>query len=130
MTLLTEYQQFGGPIENATYEVFKILGPSSGYQLSFAEISDNHSESLTYDHNNMKFSTDNVDNDLNPHNNCALRYKGAWWYNTCLPSQFNAPYPSGDELKNSDNKDNQLSFMFSEMKLHTSSPGMLSVNRR
>ena len=36
MTLLTEYQQFGGPIENATYETFKTLanGPSTGYQLS------------------------------------------------------------------------------------------------
>ena len=55
MTLLTEYQQFGGPIENTMYEAFKILGPSTGYQLSFTEISDNHSESLTYDHNNMKF---------------------------------------------------------------------------
>ena len=31
MTLLTEYQQFGGPMENATYEAFTVLGPSTGY---------------------------------------------------------------------------------------------------
>ena len=124
MTLLIEYQQFGGPIENATYEAFKILGPSTGYQLSFEEISDNHSQSLTYDHNNMKFSTDDVDNDLDPQNSCALRYKGAWWYKRCLPSQFNVPYPSGEELKSSDKEGNQLSFMYSEMKLHKSAPGM------
>ena len=78
MTLLTEYQQFGGPIVNATYEAFKILGPSTGYQLSFTEISANHSESLTYGHNDMKFSSDDVDNDLSIGNSCALLYKGAF----------------------------------------------------
>ena len=125
MTLLTEYQQFGGPIENATYKAFEVLGPSTGYQLSFVEISDNHSQSLTYNNNNMKFSTDDVDNDLDPQNSCALRYKGAWWYKTCLPSQFNAPYPSGLELTASDKDEDQLSFMYSKMKLRKSSPGML-----
>ena len=119
MTLLTEYQQFGGAIENATYKALKILGPSTGYQLSFAEISDNHSQSLTYDHNNMKFSADDVDNDSDPQNCCALRYKGAWWYNTCLPSQFNAPYPSDHELAASYNK---FSFKYSEIKLRKLTP--------
>ena len=73
----------------------------------------------------MKFSSDDVDNDLSIGNSCALLYKGAWWYNTCLPSQFNAPYPSGLELKSSDkgNLKDQLSFMFSEMKLRKSAPG-------
>ena len=95
--LLTEYQQFGGPIENTTYEAFKVLGPATGYQLNFTEISSsgagNHSDSLTRDHNSMKFSTYDVENDLDLNNSCALKYGGAWWYNTCSPSQFNAPYP-------------------------------------
>ena len=129
MTLLVEYQQFGGPIENATYEDFEILGPSTGYQLSFAEISaaGNHTESLTYDHNNTKFSTDDVDNDLDPGSSCARKYSGAWWYKRCLPSQFNAPYPSGTDLSASD-KDDQLAFMFSEMKLSKSVQGMCKQN--
>ena len=76
----------------------------------------------------MKFSSDDVDNDLNMGNSCALLYKGAWWYNTCLPSQFNAPYPSGLEL-NSDKDKDQLSFMFSEMKLHKSAPGTFKTLR-
>ena len=53
--LLAEYQQFGGAIENSTYEPFKVLRPSTGYQLSFTQIfssgTNNHSESLTRDHN-------------------------------------------------------------------------------
>ena len=126
MTLLTEYQQFGGPIKNATYETFKVSGPSTGYQISFTEISDNHSDSLTNDHNGMKFSTDDVDNDLDPKKSCALRHKAAWWYNTCSHSQFSAPYPTGLELMSSDEVGDHLSFMFSEMKLRIakSTPGM------
>ena len=54
----------------------------------------------------MKFSTDDVDSGLDPRKNCAVRYKGAWWYNMCLPSQFNAPYPTGLELLSSDEDDN------------------------
>ena len=113
-----EYQQFGGPIENVTY---KILSPSTGYKLCFAEISaaGNHSESLTYCHNNTKSSTDDVDNDLDPRSSCARKYSGTWWYRSCLPSQFNAPYLSGTDLSASD-EDEQLAFMISEMKLSKS----------
>ena len=65
-----------------------------------------------YDHNNMKFSTNDVDNDLDPRKSCAVRYEGAWWYNTCLPSQFNAYYPTGLELKSSDKDKDQFHSCF------------------
>ena len=121
VTLLVEYQQFGGPIENATYEAFKIFGPSTGYKLCFAEISEsaagNHSENLTYCHNNTKSTTDDVDNDLDQRSSCARKYSGALWYRSCVPSQFNAPYPSGIDLSaNASDENEQHAFMISEMK--------------
>jgi len=37
-------------------------------------------------HNGMKFTTDDVDNDLDADNNCAATHGGGWWYNRCMAS--------------------------------------------
>ena len=115
-TLRVDYQQFGGQIDTATYYAFRVLGASTSYQLSFAEISGNMSDSLTDDHNNMMFSTDDVDNDFDPTKKCATQFQGGWWYKSCLPSQFNEPYPQVYQMGKDDKKDH-FSFEFSEMKL-------------
>ena len=47
-------------------------------------------DSLSY-HNGMKFSTQDVDNDLNS-GNCAQYFHGAWWFNTCRHSHLNGKY--------------------------------------
>lgn len=40
----------------------------------------------------MKFSTYDKDNDLNADENCAEKYKGAWWFNKCHTSHLNGEY--------------------------------------
>ena len=47
-------------------------------------------DSLAY-HNGMKFSTHDRDND-NKTSNCALSYRSAWWYRSCLFSNLNGLY--------------------------------------
>ena len=42
----------------------------------------------------MAFTTKDHDNDKQSYN-CALSYKGAWWYNDCYSSHLNGLYRNG-----------------------------------
>ena len=43
----------------------------------------------------MEFSTYDEDRDNDDGNNCAVTYKGAWWYNACHYSNLNGAYLNG-----------------------------------
>ena len=43
----------------------------------------------------MKFSTQDVDNDLWSRVNCAQDYHGAWWFRACSHSHLNGEYLRG-----------------------------------
>ena len=48
----------------------------------------------------MPFSTYDRDNDQNS-SNCAERFKGAWWHNSCYGSNLNGLYlPGQNEVEN------------------------------
>ena len=71
-------------------------------------------------YNSMAFSTKDRDNDRHGSRNCAVRFTGAWWYNSCYDSNINRQY-LGDK---SDDRGavwyhfrSLLSLKFTEMKL-------------
>ncbi|KAM4696029.1 ficolin-2-like [Rhinophrynus dorsalis] len=106
----------------AKYTSFRILGAYEKYQLSLGAFQDgNAGDSMTYQ-NNMKFSTKDQKNDLSPEN-CALQYKGAWWYNSCHLANLNGRYLLGQHSSFADGinwksgKGYNYSYKVSEMKI-------------
>lgn len=47
-------------------------------------------------HAGMKFSTFDMDNDLEYFTNCASDSSGGWWFNACYNAYLNGPWFSDD----------------------------------
>ncbi|RXN31563.1 tenascin-like isoform X1 [Labeo rohita] len=65
----------------AVYDKFYIADPRSRYKIQIGAYSGTAGDSLSY-HQNRPFSTHDNDNDIAV-TNCALSYKGAFWYKNC-----------------------------------------------
>ena len=46
-------------------------------------------------HNGKKFTTKDVENDIDSEKNCAQFRPGAWWFTRCLRSHLNGEYLGG-----------------------------------
>ncbi|XP_072344348.1 tenascin isoform X2 [Scyliorhinus torazame] len=76
----------------AVYDRFLVADSKSRYKLHIGGYSGTAGDSLTY-HNGRPFSTKDRDNDVAV-TNCALSYKGAWWYKNCHRVNLNGRYGS------------------------------------
>ena len=80
----------------AYYNFFMIGNAASKYKLQVAGYSGTAGDSIQYGRNGhnlngMAFTTHDRDNDL-ASGNCAQRWKGGWWYNSCMCSLLNGIY--------------------------------------
>lgn len=82
----------------AKYSRFKVGSESENFKLEVTGYSGDAGDSLSlpprenyHTHDGMEFTTMDRDNDETSIN-CAIRYKGAWWYNNCFASNLNGLY--------------------------------------
>ncbi|XP_048740399.2 ryncolin-1-like [Ostrea edulis] len=88
--LRVDLQKFNGQKAYAKYSKFSVGDESSKYKLTVSGYKGTPGDSLN-EHNGMKFSTKDQDNDTH-RGNCAKGYKGGWWYGTCFASNLNGQY--------------------------------------
>ena len=92
-SLRVDMEDFDGNKRYATYSTFKVGNAVTKYKLTVSGYEGNAGDSLSY-HNGMKFSTKDNDNDTSSRQ-CAITYKGAWWYKYCYLSNLNGQYLLG-----------------------------------
>ncbi|XP_071981513.1 ficolin-1-like isoform X1 [Engystomops pustulosus] len=98
--LRLDLQDFQNQKQFAKYSSFKILGESEKYQLLLGSFTEGDAGDSMINHNNMKFTTKDQDNDRHS-NNCSNMYKGAWWYHACHNSNLNGQYFLGEHTPKS-----------------------------
>ena len=97
-SLRVELEDWNGTRVYAKYGKFNISDEQAQYRLEVDSYSGTAGDSLA-EHNNMAFTTKDRDNDRLSSENCAVSYKGAWWYNSCDESNLNGKY-LGDKSGN------------------------------
>ncbi|XP_022297107.1 microfibril-associated glycoprotein 4-like [Crassostrea virginica] len=88
--LRVELQRFSGEKGYAEYSAFAVGNETSKYRLNVSGYKGNIGDSLSQ-HNRMKFSTRDQDNDIDSRI-CSHLYRGAWWYHGCYNSNLNGSY--------------------------------------
>uniref|UniRef100_A0AAY4A4G8 Tenascin R (restrictin, janusin) n=1 Tax=Denticeps clupeoides TaxID=299321 RepID=A0AAY4A4G8_9TELE len=115
----------------ANYDKFSIGDARSLYKLRIGEYNGTAGDSLSY-HQGRPFSTKDRDNDIAV-TNCALSYKGAWWYKNCHRANLNGKY---GESRHSQGinwyhwKGHEFSIPFVEMKMRPFNYRNISGKRR
>uniref|UniRef100_A0A4V2H8R3 U3-Liphistoxin-Lth1b_1 n=1 Tax=Liphistius thaleban TaxID=1905330 RepID=A0A4V2H8R3_9ARAC len=84
----------------ATYDAFWIDDEDHSYMLHVKGYRGTAGDSLL-GHNGFKFTTKDKDNDTHD-SNCAVMFKGAWWYTSCHASNLNGYYLRGKHESHAD----------------------------
>ena len=93
-------KDFSNTTKYATYKNFNVADEAQLYRLSVIGYSGNAGDGL-HQENGHAFSTFDKDNDAYPRN-CAVLFKGAWWYAYCHNSNLNGKYLSGSHISFAD----------------------------
>ncbi|XP_059721093.1 tenascin isoform X3 [Haemorhous mexicanus] len=120
-----------GDTAYAVYERFSVGDAKSRYRLRVDGYSGTAGDSMTY-HNGRSFSTFDKDHD-SAITNCALSYKGAFWYKNCHRVNLMGRYGDNSHSQGVNWfhwKGHEYSIQFAEMKLRPSSFRNLEGRRK
>nr|ADQ55819.1 fibrinogen-related protein [Mytilus galloprovincialis] len=91
--LLITLQDFANHTGYAKYANFNIANEAAKYKMTCSSYKGNVGDSLARSIG-QNFTTKDQDNDKFPQN-CAVSFKGAWWYKECHDSNLNGQYLGG-----------------------------------
>ncbi|XP_056274974.1 tenascin-like isoform X2 [Pseudoliparis swirei] len=120
-----------GETAYAQYDKFSISEPRSRYKVHVGGYSGTAGDSMTY-HHGRPFSTYDHDNDIAV-TNCALSYKGAFWYKNCHRVNLMGRYGDNSHSKGVNWfhwKGHEHSIEFAEMKIRPSNFRNLEGRRK
>ncbi|XP_034522648.1 tenascin-R isoform X2 [Ailuropoda melanoleuca] len=115
----------------AYYDKFSVEDGRNLYKLRLGGYNGTAGDSLSY-HQGRPFSTEDRDNDVAV-TNCAMSYKGAWWYKNCHRTNLNGKY---GESRHSQGinwyhwKGHEFSIPFVEMKMRPYKHGLTAGRTR
>ncbi|XP_058299407.1 tenascin-R isoform X2 [Hylobates moloch] len=115
----------------ASYDRFSVEDSRNLYKLRIGSYNGTAGDSLSY-HQGRPFSTEDRDNDVAV-TNCAMSYKGAWWYKNCHRTNLNGKY---GESRHSQGinwyhwKGHEFSIPFVEMKMRPYSHRLMAGRKR
>ncbi|XP_067114079.1 tenascin isoform X4 [Osmerus mordax] len=121
----------GGEEVYAKYDKFTISEPRSRYKVHIGTYSGTAGDSMTY-HQGRPFSTFDNDNDIAV-TNCALSYKGAFWYKNCHRVNLMGKYGDSSHSKGINWfhwKGHEHSVPFAEMKIRPANFGNFESRRK
>ena len=109
-TLRVDLMDFYDSRLHAQYTGFQISDEPSSYSLRYTSYSGNAGNALAV-HKGMEFTTKDRDNDMmtssdmayrlgRSSGNCAVDWKGAWWYYRCHQSNLNGLYLKNEKSTN------------------------------
>ncbi|KAK4327800.1 hypothetical protein Pmani_001748 [Petrolisthes manimaculis] len=93
---LTDYE---GEQRWAKYTNFDVGPTQDQYRIHVSGYNGTAGDSMTY-HNNQQFSTYDADHDTSSSTNCAQKYMGGWWYQSCHDSNLNGFQYEGNHTSN------------------------------
>ena len=95
VTLRIDLKRNDGEVGYAEYKNFKLASETDRYRLQYGDFVGDVGDSL-YASKGEQFSTADQDND-GAGFNCALSWKGGWWYRSCFEANLNNDYYKGVE---------------------------------
>ncbi|XP_028412091.1 ryncolin-1-like [Dendronephthya gigantea] len=96
-----DMEDTSGNTRYAHYDFFAVSNENEKYKLNVGGYNGTAGNTLSR-HNGMAFTTKDSDNDIWVAGNCALRFKGAWWYWHCHHSNLNGLYHYGAHTSSAD----------------------------
>lgn len=91
MEVLIYLEDFEDNSRYARYNFFAVSSEYTDFRLDIGSYHGDAGDGMAHSRGH-RFSTKDNDNDNHPDNNCATRFTGGWWYNSCYRANLNGQY--------------------------------------